>query len=248
MEEYRHGSVYRELTQPTISSSLVRMLSTLSPAITFVWPGACDNLNNIRVYPADGDHTMRKQVIILLSIALTPLFNVMSTSASEVSDNVKANACPTYLNHEFKRLHSSETVNLCHLYKGKPIIVVNTASHCGYTPQFKGLEALYEKYKEQGVEVIGFASDDFKQGAKNEEEAATICYKNYGVTFTMLSPTHVKGDQANPVFAHLNEQADKPSWNFNKYLISSDGKDVKRFGSNTKPMNSKLEKALQQAL
>lgn len=185
---------------------------------------------------------MRK--IFMPILALTYIVCSTATSASEI----KAEACPAYLNHEFKRLHSSETINLCSLYNGKPMIVVNTASHCGYTPQFKGLESLYEKYKEQGVEIIGFASDDFKQAAKNEKEAATICYKNYGVTFTMLSPTHVKGDQANPVFAYLNAQADKPSWNFNKYLISSDGKAVTRFGSKTKPLKSKLEKALQQAL
>lgn len=156
--------------------------------------------------------------------------------------------CPAFLNHDFKKLHSSENVNLCSLYHEKPMVIVNTASHCGYTKQFKGLEALYKKYKEQGVEVVGFSSNDFKQAAKDEKEAATICYKNYGVTFTMLAPTEVTGEGANPVFAYLNEADGDPSWNFNKYLVSADGKSIKRFGSNTKPIDSKLEKSLQKAL
>lgn len=159
-----------------------------------------------------------------------------------------AAACPDFLNHDFKKLHSSESVNLCSLYKGKPMVLINTASHCGYTHQFGGLEKLYEKYKDQGVELVGFASDDFKQAAKSEMEAATICYKNYGVTFTMLAPTHVRGDDANPVFAYLNSQTSKPGWNFNKYLVSADGKSIQHFGSNTEPVDSKLETALKQSL
>ena len=156
--------------------------------------------------------------------------------------------CPDYLNHDFKRLHSSETLNLCSLYSGKPMVIINTASHCGYTRQFGGLEKLYKKYQEQGVELVGFSSNDFRQAAKNEKEAATICYKNYGVTFTMLAPTSVRGENANAVFQHLNAEAGKPSWNFNKYVISSGGTKIKRFGSNTAPLDSKLEKAVKTAL
>jgi len=156
--------------------------------------------------------------------------------------------CPDFLNHEFKKLHSSENINLCSLYKDKPLLIVNTASHCGFTGQFKGLEALYKQYKNQGIEVIGFSSDDFKQAAKDEAEAATICYKNYGVTFTMLAPTKVKGEKANPVFQHLNTATRAPSWNFNKYLISNNGKNIEHFGSRTKPTGSKLESALKKAL
>ncbi|WP_019605011.1 glutathione peroxidase [Teredinibacter turnerae] len=157
-------------------------------------------------------------------------------------------SCPAFLDQDMKRLHSSETVNLCSLYKEKPLLLVNTASHCGYTKQFKGLEALYKKYKDDGFEIVGFASDDFKQAAKSEAEAATVCYKNYGVTFTMLAPTHVRGKDANPVFAHLNAETKKPGWNFNKYLVSADGKTVKHYGSSTKPMDSALEKDLKSML
>jgi len=157
-------------------------------------------------------------------------------------------ACPAFLNHDFKKLHSSEQINLCKLYTGKPMVIINTASHCGYTGQFGGLEKLYQKYKDDGVVLVGFASNDFKQAAKSEAEAATICYKNYGVTFTMIAPTHVRGDEANAVFSHLNQATSKPSWNFNKYLISGDGKTVEHFGSNTKPLDSKLEKRLKKML
>ncbi len=159
-----------------------------------------------------------------------------------------ADSCPEFLNQEFRRLHSPETVNLCSLYNGKPLVIVNTASHCGYTKQFTGLEALYQAYKDEGVQVIGFASDDFKQAAKSEEEAATVCYENYGVTFTMLSPTSVKSDKANAVFRHLNEETEEPSWNFNKYLITDNGQNITHFGSKVKPRNSKLEEALKAAL
>ena len=160
-----------------------------------------------------------------------------------------ANAtCPDFLNHEYKVLHSKKTVNLCSLYKEKPLLIVNTASHCGFTKQFGGLESLYKKYKDEGVEIVGFTSDDFKQAAKNEEEAAGICYKNYGVTFTMLSPTKVRGKDANPTFAHMKKEAGQPQWNFFKYLVSADGKTITRYGSTTSPMDSKLETALAQEL
>jgi glutathione peroxidase len=109
---------------------------------------------------------------------------------------VSAHACPAFLDHEFQKLHSAERVNLCKAFGGKPLLIVNTASHCGYTPQFKGLEALHEKYRDRGLVVIGFPSDDFQQEAKDEAETAQVCFMNYGVTFTMLSPLPVKGATA----------------------------------------------------
>lgn len=148
-------------------------------------------------------------------------------------------SCPEFLNTEFRKLHSTESINLCKLYSGKPIVIVNTASHCGFTSQFKDLETLYQRYKEKGVEVVGFASNDFKQAADSEEKAAGICYKNYGVTFTMIAPTSVKGKKANSTFQYLAQKSKAPSWNFNKYLVT--GTEVKRFDSKTKPLDSDLE-------
>jgi glutathione peroxidase len=156
--------------------------------------------------------------------------------------------CPAYLNQDLQKLHSKETVNICKAYAGKPLLIVNTASHCGFTPQFKELEALHEKYKDQGLVLIGFPSNDFHQEAKTEDEAAEVCYINYGVKFTMLAPSSVRGSDANPIFKELAKQTTSPSWNFNKYLVKPDGKVVEHFGSLTSPDSKKLTKAIETVL
>jgi glutathione peroxidase len=157
-------------------------------------------------------------------------------------------ACPAFLDQDMRKLHSSEQVNLCTEAAGKPLLIINTASHCGFTPQFEGLQALHEKYRDNGLQVVGFASDDFRQEADSEEEAAEICYKNFGVTFTMLAPTHVKGKNANPLFAELARQSKAPSWNFNKYVLDRTGKVVAHFGSTTGPDSSTLRQAIESVL
>lgn len=177
---------------------------------------------------------------ILLITSAVSSFSIMAEEEKQ---------CPAFLNGDFKRLHSSENLNLCELYKGKPMLLVNTASHCGFTKQFKPLEALYQKYKDEGFQIIGFASDDFNQEAKSEEEAAGICFKNYGVTFTMLAPTKVKGAKANSVFNHLAKvSGEQPSWNFNKYLVSANGSNITHYGSRVNPLDSDLEKAIAELL
>ncbi len=157
-------------------------------------------------------------------------------------------ACPSFLNHDFQRLHSSETLNICKAYAGRPLLIVNTASHCGYTPQFKGLEALNEKYRSRGLVVVGFPSDDFNQEAKDEAETAQVCYVNYGVTFAMLAPSPVKGAAANPVFKELNRQSHEPTWNFNKYLIKPDGTVTRYFDSEVTPDSLELTEAIESLL
>jgi len=153
-------------------------------------------------------------------------------------------ACPAYLDHDLRKLHSRDTENLCRLSGGKPLLIVNTASHCGFTPQFKQLEALHTKYHERGLTVVGFASDDFRQEAK----VAEICYINYGVTFTMLAPTHVRGEEANPVFRELALQSKAPDWNFSKYLVDTSGKVVSHFNSRTTPDDPVLLQAIETVL
>ena len=159
-----------------------------------------------------------------------------------------AEACPAFLNQEYRKLHSSEGVNLCKLVAGKPMLIVNTASHCGFTPQFKGLEEAYQKYKARGLVVVGFSSDDFNQEAKDEAEAATMCFINYGVKFTMLAPQHVRGPEANPVFKELARQTQEPKWNFNKYLVTADGKVAQYFGSDVTPDSQQFNQAVEKLL
>jgi len=161
---------------------------------------------------------------------------------------VRAADCPAWLDHDFQKLHSTETVNLCKLSAGKPLLIVNTASHCGFTPQFKGLEALHEKYRDLGLVVVGFPSNDFFQESKDQAETAAICYINYGVKFTMLAPTAVRGRDANPVFRELGKQTDAPSWNFNKYLVSPTGKVIAHYESDVTPESKTLNRAIESLL
>ncbi|HEY7773519.1 MAG TPA: glutathione peroxidase [Marinagarivorans sp.] len=159
-----------------------------------------------------------------------------------------AKECPDAFDTSVRKLHSKDNANLCKLYEGgKAMLVVNTASHCGFTKQFSGLEELHKKYSEQGLVVVGFPSDDFKQEEKDEADTARVCYENYGVSFVMFEHTAVKGENASPAFKYLATKTQKPSWNFNKYLIDAKG-NVTHFSSMTKPLNSKLETAVQQAL
>lgn len=165
-----------------------------------------------------------------------------------VGAGTAAAKCPDYLDHEMRRLHSKEDVNLCEVTAGKPVLIVNTASHCGYTPQFKGLEALHQSYKDRGLVVVGFASDSFRQEAASEEEAADVCFVNYGVSFTMLAPTPVKGASANPVFKSLNAQSGAPRWNFNKYIVNGDGQVVEHFDSGVRPDSARFTAAIEKVL
>lgn len=140
-------------------------------------------------------------------------------------------------------------------YRGKVLIIVNTASKCGFTGQYEGLEALYKKYKDKGLVVLGFPSNDFlKQEPGNNSEIQSFCTLNYGVTFPMFAKIAVKGSEQHPLYAYLTssrtnpETAGKVSWNFNKFIISRDGKLSARFGSRTKPNDEKLLKAIVQML
>ena len=159
-----------------------------------------------------------------------------------------AQSCPAFLDHDLRKLNSSETVNLCDLAAGKPLLVVNTASRCGYTSQFEGLEALHQRYRDDGLVVIGFASDDFRQEADSEEEAATVCFRNFGVTFTMIAPGPVTGENANPVFQELNRKSQPPRWNFTKYVVDADGNVVQSFPSRVRPEDPELMEALEKVL
>jgi len=165
------------------------------------------------------------KALILSALAL---FSMVSS--------VWAETCPGVLNYQAQKLRSSESIDFCAAFKGKVVLVVNTASNCGYTPQFQGLEALYQKYKDRGLAVVGFPSNDFFQEFENSEDTAKVCYLNYGVTFPMLNKSSVKGATANPFFQSLIQATGKPpKWNFHKYLIAKDGKSVTAYESNVRP-------------
>jgi glutathione peroxidase len=127
-------------------------------------------------------------------------------------------------------------------YKGKVLLIVNTASQCGFTPQYKGLQELHERYKDKGLVVLGFPCDQFgHQEPGQNEEIGSFCELNFGVTFPLLSKIEVNGSGAAPVYKHLKKAAkgilgtESIKWNFTKFLVSRDGQKVIRFGSKTKP-------------
>jgi glutathione peroxidase len=159
-----------------------------------------------------------------------------------------AQSCPATLNHVFPRLQDEKPQSLCQ-YAGKVLLVVNTASFCGFTPQYKGLEALHAKYKDRGLVVLGFPSNDFAQEKGSNKEIADFCENTFGVKFPMFGKSAVRGSDANPLFRQLaSETGRAPLWNFHKYLIGRDGKVVAQYSSLTRPDDPALLKALEQQL
>jgi glutathione peroxidase len=159
-----------------------------------------------------------------------------------------AAACPALLNQSFPRLQDEKPQSLCQ-YAGKVLLVVNTASYCGFTPQYEGLEALHAKYAAQGLVVMGFPSNDFNQESGDSKKIADLCFNTYGVKFPMFSTSVVKGKDANPLFAQLAQATGKsPSWNFNKYLVGRDGKPVAHYGSMSSPEGKDIVAAVERAL
>lgn len=164
------------------------------------------------------------------------------------SQAIAADTCPAYLNQDLKKLRSSETVNICKAHAGKPLLIINTASHCGFTRQFEGLQALHEKYQARGLVVLGFPSNSFNQEAAAEAETAEVCYINYGVKFTMFAESSVKGADANSIFKELTKQSSEPKWNFNKYLVKPDGTVLKYFDSKVEPDSAEMAQAIESLL
>jgi glutathione peroxidase len=161
----------------------------------------------------------------LLMIAVTVVLYCLSGPAS---------ACPKLLNHRFNSLQG-KPVNLCE-YANRPILVVNTASKCGYTPQFEKLEALHKLYRERGLVVLGFPSNDFNQELTSNREIADFCRLTYFIEFPMIEKGVVRGAAADPFFRQLSAASgEAPQWNFHKYLIAPDGKTVFSFRSQVEP-------------
>lgn len=157
--------------------------------------------------------------------------------------------CPSVLHQQFARLQDDTPQNLCQ-YAGKVALVVNTASYCGFTTQYQGLEALYAKYRERGLVVLGFPSNDFgAQEPGSSKEIADFCFNTYGVKFPMFAKSVVSGAHPNALYATLAKATGKtPQWNFHKYLIARDGRVLGSFASEITPDSPALVTAIEQAL
>jgi len=159
-----------------------------------------------------------------------------------------APTCPPLLQHSFPRLQDEKPQPLCQ-YAGQVLLVVNTASYCGFTPQYQGLEALYAKYRGAGLVVLGFPSNDFAQEKGSNKEIADFCENTFGVKFPMFGKSAVRGSDANPLFRELARTTGRaPLWNFHKYLVARDGRVVANYTSLTGPDDKDLVRALEQEL
>ena len=157
-------------------------------------------------------------------------------------------ACPTLLDRKVASL-LDEPVSLCQ-FRGKVLLVVNTASQCGYTPQYEGLEKLYRRYRDRGLVVLGFPANDFGgQEPGSNKDIADFCQVNYGVSFPMFAKTAVIGREANPLFRDLAAKTGKrPQWNFHKYLVDRKGEVVAAFPSAVEPEDPRITREIERLL
>jgi glutathione peroxidase len=171
-------------------------------------------------------HFLRRSFVPLFTFCL---FSLTASAAHAAS-------CPNLLNHQFPRLQDEAPQSLCQ-YAGKVVLVVNTASYCGFTSQYKALEELYANRQKDGLVVLGFPSNDFgAQEPGSNQQIAEFCNNTFGVKFPMFGKTSVTKGKANPLYTQLADKTGAvPKWNFHKYLIGRDGSAVTSFGSATEP-------------
>lgn len=182
--------------------------------------------------------------LIAASALLSP-----AVQAQTPKPQATATACPALLQHRFDRLQDEKPQSLCQ-YSGQVVLVVNTASFCGFTGQYEGLEALYAKYKAQGLVVLGFPANDFgRQEPGNNQAIADFCENTFGVKFPMFSKTSVVGRGANPLYQQLAQKTgETPQWNFHKYVIGRDGQTVRSYPSSLDPKNPSFVKDIERFL
>jgi glutathione peroxidase len=192
---------------------------------------------------------------LYIAIAASPAWLVGGMAQAQQQSAPAADAapafpaqCPQLLRRSFDRLQDEKPQSLCQ-YSGKVLLVVNTASFCGFTPQYKGLEALDSKYRDKGLVVLGFPSNDFSQETGTNKEVADFCESTFGVKFPMFVKSSVRGRDANPLFQDLAKATGTaPKWNFYKYLVGRDGKVVAAYSSLTEPGDKDLVTALEKQL
>ena len=184
---------------------------------------------------------MRLALLVLLAASL----HVLAPAARAAEP---ARACPPLLDKRFDRLQDEKPQDLCQ-YAGRVLLVVNTASFCGFTKQYAGLEALDQRYRARGFTVLGFPSNDFAQEKGSNAEIADFCESTFGVKFPMFVKSAVRGSDANALFRELAAQSGTtPKWNFYKYLVGRDGRVVQAFSSMTAPDDAALVQALEKEL
>lgn len=158
--------------------------------------------------------------------------------------------CPDYFKLSVRTLNSMQTMDLCQLTHNKVVLVVNTASYCNFSPQFQDLETLYQDYKENGLVILGFPSNDFLHEANSEQKIERVSRQDYSVTFPMFMPIHVRGAQAFPLFQYLTQapHGGPPAWNFHKYLIGRDGRLIASFNASQSPLEDAIKWQIRSAL
>ena len=187
--------------------------------------------------------TIRPKLVAILLFAglaaLLPMASVVATAA-----------CPATLDFQVRPLGEEQPLRLCDAYRGKVVLVVNTASKCAYTPQYDGLETLYERFRERGLVVLGFPSNDFaNQEPGNEAQIKEFCRLTYGVRFPMFAKTRVTERSADPLYRALGGLAGEyPRWNFHKYLLDREGNLVGSFSSRVAPDDRALVQQIESLL
>jgi len=197
---------------------------------------------------ASVDNAAMQRQHLALALGLSSLLLLLQP-LSAAAQSAKSSSCPALLNHSFPRLQDEVAQNLCP-YAGQVLLVVNTASYCGFTGQYEGLEALFAKYEKRGLVILGFPSNDFgRQEPGDAKQIAELCFNTYGVKFPMFSKTVVKGAGRHPLYTQLAQATQAtPQWNFHKYLIARDGKTVRSFASEVAPGSATLVSAIEAAL
>lgn len=174
---------------------------------------------------------------------------VVITACLGLGQPAIASQCSENLDFQVRTLNDNSMVRLCEAYSGKVVMVVNTASKCGFTGQYEGLESLYEKHKEDGLVILGFPSNDFGgQEPGTEKQIQEFCINTYAVKFPMFQKTNVKQHHADPLYKKLGDQAGYPAWNFHKYLIDRNGKLVESYKSQVAPTSAKMMARVQALL
>ncbi|MCG6971497.1 MAG: glutathione peroxidase [Gammaproteobacteria bacterium] len=187
--------------------------------------------------------TKKFMICITLIGGLAALANVQAADGSET-------LCPATLDFTKRPLASDQAVNLCKEYLGKVVLVVNTASKCGYTPQYEGLEALYRKYKDRGLVVLGFPSNDFGgQEPGSEKQIQNFCRLTYGVEFPMFEKTRAAKANADPIYRTLGDMAGEyPQWNFHKYVLDRQGRLIASYNSRIEPQSKTVIETIERLL